>query len=100
MHGPPPPYAHLDRVWVDLELVRMASGLVNAYLLMYNGLLSVGWLLVLYPAVRYTATHTDSLTSIQGFVPELYSQMQWPLLIFQTAAVMEVNTDRKYNNGA
>ena len=68
----------------------MASAMVKAYLLAYNGLLSVGWAFVLLPAVRYTAMHTDSLARLEGFVPGLYYQMRLTLLLVQTAAVMEV----------
>lgn len=74
----------------------MASGIVKVYLLAYNGLLSLGWLIMLLPAIRYTATHTDSLARMDGYVPGLYNQIRLSLLVIQTAAVMEVNSVRPH----
>ena len=72
----------------------MALGVVKFYLLVYNGLLSLGWLLVLFPVIRYTGTHVDSLARMEGYVPGLYNQIRLSLLVFQTAAVFEVNVGR------
>lgn len=68
----------------------MASVLVKGYLLAYNGVMFVGWLQVLCPALCYTATHTNTLARMEGYLPGFYNQMRWPLLVFQTAAVLEV----------
>jgi len=68
----------------------MAFTLVRAYLLAYNATLSLGWLAVLWPAMRYIATSVDRPSFMQGTTPGLYRDLRYPLLIFQTAAVLEV----------
>ncbi len=68
----------------------MASSLVRAYLLVYNAVLSLGWLAVLCPAVQYLLWGANTTTLQQGTAPGLYEQLRLPLLIFQSAALLEV----------
>lgn len=45
---------------------------------------------MLLRAVLYNITHLNSVRDIDGYVPELYEKIRWPLLVFQTAAILEV----------
>ena len=50
----------------------------------------LSWTLLLAKAVYYTFTHPQSTRDIDGRVPELYDSIRWPMLVFQTAALLEV----------
>ena len=76
----------------------MASSLVRAYLLVYNAALSLGWLTILWPAMRYVASSMERQTLTQGTTPGLYRDLRLPLLIFQTAALLEVWSDLSYES--
>ena len=41
-------------------------------------------------AILYTVTHPKSWEDVNGYVPALYQEIRWSLLLFQTAAVLEV----------
>ncbi|CAI8005603.1 Very-long-chain (3R)-3-hydroxyacyl-CoA dehydratase 2 [Geodia barretti] len=64
----------------------------KAYLLLYNGLLTAGWFVVLYRTVLYSIDHAPSWRSdgIPTSVPGLYDDLRLPLRVFQTAACLEV----------
>ena len=51
----------------------------------------LSWTLLLAKAVYYTFTHPHSRQDIDGRVPELYDSVRWPMLVFQTAALLEVS---------
>lgn len=69
------------------EQRREGSLLAKAYLLVYNGLLTAGWSLLVFNTVQYTLSHA---ASINGSVPGLYKSIRWPLQVFQTAALLEI----------
>ena len=46
---------------------------------------------MLVRALLYVVFHPRTLQDLDGYVPELYNELRWPLLIFQTAAVLEVS---------
>lgn len=48
------------------------------------------WILVLARTVLYTTTHPKTLQDINGYVPGFYQDIRWLLLVFQTAAFLEV----------
>ena len=58
------------------------SIIVNAYLLLYNALCTVGWIYVLYITVHHVANGT--------YLTLLWNDVELPLKIVQTAACMEI----------
>lgn len=63
------------------------SALGKVYLLVYNGVLTAGWFVLLLRALQYVAAHREE---IGGRVPGFYDDIRWLLLVFQTAALLEV----------
>lgn len=45
---------------------------------------------MLAKAFLYTVNHPKTWQDVDGYVPDLYQEIRWPLLVFQTAAVLEV----------
>lgn len=48
------------------------------------------WAVILARAVIYTVLQNQLWQQDLGYVPQLYEQIRWPLLVFQTAAILEV----------
>lgn len=42
-------------------------------------------------AVLYTLTHPKTFQDVDGYVPDLYQEIRWSLLFFQSAAILEVS---------
>lgn len=49
------------------------------------------WAVILARAILYTVLQPKQWQSEFGYVPEFYQQIKWPLLVFQTAAILEVS---------
>ncbi|XP_065188026.1 very-long-chain (3R)-3-hydroxyacyl-CoA dehydratase 2-like [Sycon ciliatum] len=64
-------------------MAKEISSLSRAYLLLYNGILSNGWLIVLVQMVQH-------LVKTDGDYAGVYEAVALPLQVFQTAAILEI----------
>lgn len=76
----------------EKEATSKPSGVLKLYLLAYNGLLTVGWAVILVRTVLYVVDHGASWVADGTVVtmPGLYDNLRWWLQVFQTAAFLEI----------